>query len=605
MEIIKWNEEFLKEFKSWNKQEQSLALFIEEHPSYPSYLLVNSFDPLYAHTLKDVIGEYRSVHKLDLQDLLDAAEESGYRSLIYTKDPKELFSFVEHLDDPYPFDLNFEFKKFQLRGFNYTKDLRSCIINWSTGTGKSLITVARIKYLLKRNAIDKVVILSKAHNKTNWKRTLLEKGDLEGYVDDDVEGSNPQTRREHRDELYRNSQIFIINYEKMRFRPEKEKVSYDESGKKRPAASGDGQELLAAIKGQRVLWVWDEMPNKMKSMNTGWYKGAQKLLRATSENYQMELTAKKLDRDPENIYSCTKILDPTIWTSVASFRSQYAKRMSSWSKYQVAVWDNAKLAELGMRLSHMTHVADKYTDPEIQAEFPEEHWEDIFIDMIKSDRVIYDAVRTETAARDLTINSLIPLQLVCNNPLLLEQSESEIAQAIATKYKLTDNGAKLETLKELLDDIDGKVVIFTMFNKFGIHMLAPYLAKWGHTFVVYDGNRAQMQEAQDKFRNNDKIKVFLSSDQGSDSIDLEQANTVINYDLPWNHSTLVQRVNRVHRITSTMSHTFYYNLIVANSIEERKLKLLERKRQYEEAIDNGISADLISFERSDLEWLLG
>jgi len=65
---------------------------------------------------------------------------------------------------------------------------------------------------------------------------------------------------------------------------------------------------------------------------------------------------------------------------------------------------------------------------------------------------------------------------------------------------------------------------------------------------------------------------------------LEQATTVINYDLPWKYSTLLQRVNRINRITSEAEHVWYFNLIVAKSMEERKMEILERKRIMHEAI---------------------
>jgi SNF2 family DNA or RNA helicase len=93
---------------------------------------------------------------------------------------------------------------------------------------------------------------------------------------------------------------------------------------------------------------------------------------------------------------------------------------------------------------------------------------------------------------------------------------------------------------------------------------------------------------------------------GSDSIDLEQATTVINYDLPWNHSTLIQRVNRISRLTSQAEHVFYYNLIVADSVEEKKMALLEKKRQYEEAIDTDIleQSDLLTTDLDDIRFLL-
>ena len=106
-------------------------------------------------------------------------------------------------------------------------------------------------------------------------------------------------------------------------------------------------------------------------------------------------------------------------------------------------------------------------------------------------------------------------------------------------------------------------------------MLIPYLVDWGHIFVAYDGNAEKKQAAEDRFRVDPRVKIFLSSDQGSDSINLEAATTVINYDLPWNYSTLTQRVNRISRLTSTAHHVWYYNLIMAATVEEGRLKLLE------------------------------
>jgi len=598
----RWNDSFLEEFRGWDAERQGRALFIEQHPDYPAYLLVNSFDPLFPHTLKEVIGEYRAVHKLQFQQLLDAADEHGFGPIVYASDPAELYAFLNHLDDPLPVELNVELRKFQLRGFNYLKDLPSSICNWSTGTGKSVFGVTWAKYLLEADLVDKVVVLSKSHNKINWQRQFTRIGAIEAHTDS-VKGATPAVRRERRGDLYKDAQILIINYEKMKYRPEKEVVRHDLTGRKRPSASGDGQELEAALKGQRVAWIFDEMPTKMKSMQTAWYKGCQKLTRTTKQNYMTALTATKIERSPENIYACAKILDKTIWPNLAGFRTSYAKSMSAFAEWQVASWDHRKLPELGMRLAHITHKASKYTDPEIAAEFPKDDWEDVWIDMSEPDRKLYDAIKKgilEQSEDNLTITKLIPLQLVCNNPLLLQQSQSKVALEAVKKFKLTDQHcAKLEKLRDILDEVDGKVVIFSAFNDFGSKMLAPYLSAWGHPFVLYDGNEAKKQQAQDRFRVDKRVKVFLSSDQGSDSIDLEQAATVINYDLPANHSTLTQRVNRISRLTSEFDRVFYMNLVYADTMEERKLDMLDRKRLMEEAVDVDLSAQSDLLTNSD------
>lgn len=568
---------------------------------------------MFAHRLKPVIGEQQAVHLFKLDDLYRIAEEQGYRAVAFLDDPAQMFGWVENLDEPYPCELNVELKRFQTQGFNMTKELPAAIINWSTGTGKSVYSVARAKYLLENDLVDKVVVCSKNHNKINWQRQFEAIGSLEAVVAESG-ASGSQAKRERRAAIYNEAPIFIINYEKMRFRDKTEAVGTTIDGRKMPASSGDGDELLAALKGKRVFWIWDEMPTKMKNMSNGHYKGAQKIMRKTKKNYQAMLSATPIEVNPEDVYSCMKILNPTIWPNISSFRKTYAKSFSTFSPWQVAKWDSYALQEMSMRIAHMTHQANKYRDPAIAAEFPEEHWEDVYIDMTPQDRKIYNAV-LDDVLEDVSMeyNSLLTkmsvLQMVCNNPVTIKESQGALAQAIASKYRIGDtNCAKLDYLHDMLQDIDGKIVLFSMYNDFGAKMLMRYLVNWGHQFVLYDGTAKQKQAAQDRFREDDRIKIFLTSDQGSDSINLETATTVINYDLPWNHSTLIQRVNRINRITSDADHVWYYNLIVADTMEERKLKILNLKKSYHDIVfdgDIGEQAEILATTSvDDLLWIL-
>lgn len=612
MQILPWKEDLPTEINHWTDTQRNSTLFLEQHPNYPSYLLVSSFDPEFALRLKSVIGEQESIHMLKLDDLYRVAEEQGYRSVAFLDDPSGIYEWVENLDEPYPLDLNVELKRFQTHGFNMTKDLPSTIINWSTGTGKSVYSVARAKYLLHHDLVDKVVVCSKNHNKINWQRTFAMIADLEAVV---AEASgDTSTKRERRSAIYQDEPIIIINYEKLRFRGKTVATGKTMDGKKMPAPSGDGEELLKALTGKRIFWIWDEMPTKMKSMSTGHYKGAQKIMRKTKKNYQAMLSATPIELNPEDVYSCMKILDNTIWPNLQTFRNSYAKSFSAFSPWQVAKWDSFKLQEMSMRIAHITHQANKYRDPVIAAEFPEEHWEDVYIDMSPSDRKLYNAALNDVL-EDLSgdYNTLLTkmsvLQMICNNPAMVPNSQGMLAKALAAKHNFGDHHcAKLDYLKDMLDQIDGKIVLFSMYNDFGARMLMRYIANWGHQFVLYDGTAKQKQAAHDRFQEDERIKIFLSSDQGSDSINLEKATTVINYDLPWNHSTLVQRVNRINRITSEADHVWYYNLIIADTIEERKLKILNLKKSYHDIIFDGEIGEqseiLATTSLDDLLWIL-
>lgn len=587
-----------KELVAKTEDELKRILFLENHPEYPTHYLVDSIDPYFNYEFKDIIGEYRAVFQFKVDELRDKAEELGYDQIIYMDDPSEVIDRQEHLDDPYPFDLNIDLKPFQLQGFNYCRDIKSDIITWSTGTGKSVYAVAKAKYLIERGLVDRVVVVSKGHNKINWQRQFDKIGDLPAEVAE-APGNNAEKRRARRTEIYNSAPIFVINYEKLRYRPEK---------KGERGVAGDGQELEAALKGQRVYFIWDEMPTRLKNTSTVAWKGAKKILGVVEEAWQSMLTATPLENSPEDIYSCVKLLNPDVFGNVTQFRQRYAKSFNPFQKWQVELWDINKLQEMGMRLAHMTHQANKYRDPSIAAQFPTETWEDIIIDLSDEDRSLYTQVEKQLAEEfqlDPTENilpKLMILQMICNNPTLLNNSDSEIARRIVEKREVTDrNSMKLQVLQDLLDQVEGKVVLFSMYNDFGSRPLSEYVQQWGHSYVLYDGNAKQMQDAQDRFTNDPQIKVFISSDKGSDSINLEAATTVINYDLPWLYSRLLQRVNRINRITSTATNVWYFNLICAGTMEERKQEILLRKKLMQEAVDDPAAAvmDAISALTAD------
>jgi hypothetical protein len=591
--ILVYSDELIDSLSCKPESERKRILFLEPHPEYPSHLLVNSFDPLYAHSLKDILGPYRAVSIFKIDKLKSRAEEEGYETFVFTEDPKPIFDRVSSLDDPYPYGLNgIQLRPFQIKGFNHLRGSKSDIVNWSTGAGKSIFAVAKAKFLLEQGLVDKIVVASRNHNKINWQRTLADVGSIESIVVDSDLGDTIE-RREHRAAQYKSNRVIVINYEKFRMRGK------PVEGQKREA-SGDGEELLAALKNKRVYFVWDEMPTKLAHTSTSTYKGVKKVVSNTKDAYQSMLSATPLENAPEDVYSCVKILtlksNYKPFTTQTSFRKTYAKSMNPWARWQVAAWDTEKLQEIGMRLAYMTHQADKYRDPDIRAQFPKEQWEDVIIDMSPEDRKLYKTVEKqivdEYQMQDEILSKLLILQLICNNPATLSLSDSDLARRIVEKKQPTDkHSAKLFTLRELLTQIEGKVVLFSMYNDLGARLLSRYLNQWGFSHVLFDGNQKQKQDALDRFKSDRRIRVFVSSDQGSDSINLEEATSVINYDLPWKYSKLIQRVNRINRITSEAEYVSYYNLIVANTMEERKVKILNKKKGWQEAIFNGEISD--------------
>ena len=87
-------------------------------------------------------------------------------------------------------------------------------------------------------------------------------------------------------------------------------------------------------------------------------------------------------------------------------------------------------------------------------------------------------------------------------------------------------------------------------------------------------NRA---EVIDQFKHDPNNHILLSSEVGSEGLDMQFCNSMVNYDLPWNPMVVEQRIGRIDRFGQKSPVVNIYNFIVADSIQEKiYMRLLER-----------------------------
>jgi len=86
-------------------------------------------------------------------------------------------------------------------------------------------------------------------------------------------------------------------------------------------------------------------------------------------------------------------------------------------------------------------------------------------------------------------------------------------------------------------------------------LLAPHLDKRGINYVLHYGvgqSAKARQLAQEQFKTNPAVTLFLSSDAGSHGLNLPEARYVINYDVPRSYDLLMQRSERINRADSKL-----------------------------------------------------
>ena len=148
---------------------------------------------------------------------------------------------------------------------------------------------------------------------------------------------------------------------------------------------------------------------------------------------------------------------------------------------------------------------------------------------------------------------------------------------ILERARLIERSAKERRLLELLSvrKQADKILVFASFRR-TLERLKFLLAGRGIAYSVFSGaeSAAEKDRAVDLLQT--QVPVMLCSESGGEGRNLQFANVLINYDLPWNPMRIEQRVGRVHRI-GQQREVFIFNLCTAGSIEERILRLLNDK----------------------------
>jgi SNF2 family DNA or RNA helicase len=144
---------------------------------------------------------------------------------------------------------------------------------------------------------------------------------------------------------------------------------------------------------------------------------------------------------------------------------------------------------------------------------------------------------------------------------------------------------------------EDKILVFANFRA-TLRRLRDVLEEARVPFSVFSGAETakEKDEAVAAFR--ERVPVMLCSESGGEGRNLQFANTLINFDLPWNPMRIEQRVGRIHRIGQTRE-VFVFNLCTADSLEERILGILNDKIRMFELVVGEVGSILGNLEEGE------
>lgn len=118
-------------------------------------------------------------------------------------------------------------------------------------------------------------------------------------------------------------------------------------------------------------------------------------------------------------------------------------------------------------------------------------------------------------------------------------------------------------------------------------------------------HRDERRRIQALFRSDPEVRILLATDAAGEGVNLQNANLMVNYDLPWNPNRLEQRFGRIHRI-GQMEVCHLWNLVAKETREGEVYHRLLKKLEIESDALKGRVFDILGevFEETSLKDLL-
>jgi len=303
------------------------------------------------------------------------------------------------------------------------------------------------------------------------------------------------------------------------------------------------------------LTVVDEA-HRLRNRRTRGFRAVARLRRG----YTLLLTATPLHNTVMDLHALVGLARPRLLPPPSVFRDVYLRDRRGLSV--VSVEDLRERVRDAMLRRRRRDIPDLFTSRRRAAA--------VYIDQTEEEERYYRFIRRTVLHRTSGIGAAATYMRMA------------ASSAESMRYVLRKLGVEVDAVPEskscalmkVLAEAD-KAVVFTEFIPTQRYIL-KVLEEHGIPAAAINGalGRERMEAEIERFRRD--VDVLVSTDAGSEGINLQFSSCVVNYDLPWNPMKLEQRIGRVHRIGQTRDVRII-SLVQRGTIEERVLELLMRK----------------------------
>lgn len=158
----------------------------------------------------------------------------------------------------------------------------------------------------------------------------------------------------------------------------------------------------------------------------------------------------------------------------------------------------------------------------------------------------------------------------------------KIQKLIQLASLIRNNDSKLRKVTELVDKHlkkGDKVIVFSEYVDTSKYIYDNLKEKYGSDSILLLNSevlqKKKIEDIKEQLKK-DSIKVLVATDVASEGLNLQMANVVINYELPWSPVKLEQRLGRVWRL-GQKKDVQIYNVMIDTRVEKNIFRILYQK----------------------------
>lgn len=440
---------------------------------------------------------------------------------------------------------------YQKEGIEFAAYKKGVIIADEMGLGKTLQAIGTA--IVKKQLFDfkRTLVICPASLKSQWKKEIEKFSSEKATV---VSGFP-----EEREEIYKTDPNYfqIINYETvLRDKDAINKYNYD---------------FIILDEAQRI--------KNFQTITAGAIKSLRK-------KHGLVITGTPIENKLIDLYSIVEFLDDKLLTPMWEFSYQYCY-FDTKSGNKITGYTNLqslkeRISPLLIRRTKNEVISQLHNLSEItipiamhpkQRELHASYAQGIASILQKKFKTSYDWQK-------LTM-LLQSMRMVCNSTYLIDDTTNfspkllELKDVLFEKLNLANN--------------QRKIIIFSEWVK--SHKLIGDMLKEhdiGYTELTGKVPVNKRQLLIEEFERNEDCRVFLSTEAGGAGLNLQVADTVINFELPWNPAKKNQRIGRIDRLGQKNKELTVVNFLTMESIE---MKIASGLLAKQELFDNVLNSD--------------